>query len=114
HRNGIEIERVKISRESVEAQLAAQKVQIDKLKAAYKLKRDQVDQLKIRAGTPGVLQMLGSGQPGANGSSQTIEVGQRVTSGTILAKIAQPWKLKAELKIAETQAKDVAMGQPAS
>jgi HlyD family secretion protein len=114
HRNGIEIERVKISYASVEAQLAAQKVQIDKLQAAYKLKREQVEQLKIRAGTPGVLQMLGSGQAAAGSAAQTIEVGQRVTAGTILAKIAQPWRLKAELKIAETQAKDVAMGQPAS
>lgn len=113
HRNSIESERVKISRESVEAQLAAQRVQIEKLRAAYELKKKQVDQLKIRAGTTGVLQQLGTGQVGANGSATQIEVGQRVAAGTVLAKIAQPWKLKAELKIAETQAKDILIGQPA-
>jgi HlyD family secretion protein len=113
HRNKIEAERVKISRESVEAQLAAQRVQIDKLRAAYELKRKQVEQLKIRAGTTGILQQLGSGQVGPNGAATQIEVGQRVALGTVLAKIAQPWKLKAELKIAETQAKDIMIGQKA-
>ncbi len=113
HRNSIEEERVRISRESVEAQLAAQRVQIEKLKAAYDLKRKQADQLRIRAGAAGVLQQLGttSVSTASGVVQQQIEVGQRVTAGTILAKIAQPWKLKAELKIAETQAKDVAIGQ---
>ncbi len=40
----------------------------------------------------------------------TLQVGQRVKPGDVLAKVAQPWKLKAELKIAETQAKDIAAG----
>lgn len=56
----------------------------------------------VRAGNAGVLQEM------------TLQVGQRVTPGQVLAKVAQPWKLKAELKIAETQAKDVAIGQTAS
>lgn len=107
NRYSIEQKRLEISGESIEAQLAAQRVQIEKLRAAWKLKRDQVAQLIVRAGTTGVLQQLGA-------NPQTpIEVGQRFTAGTALAKIAQPWKLKAELKIPETQAKDVTIGQVA-
>lgn len=101
-RDEIEKKRLEISAESAEAQLAAQKVQIEKLRAAYQLKQKQVDQLTIRAGYPGVLQQL------------PVEVGQRVTVGTLLAKVAQPWKLKADLKIAETQAKDIQLGQIAA
>ncbi|MDX2150858.1 MAG: efflux RND transporter periplasmic adaptor subunit [Bryobacteraceae bacterium] len=95
----IEKKRLAISRESQEAQLAAQQVQISKLRAEWELKKKQVDQLRIRAGAAGVLQQL------------PVEVGQRVTPGTLLAKVAQPWKLKADLKIAETQAKDIQLGQ---
>ncbi|MBI3683808.1 MAG: efflux RND transporter periplasmic adaptor subunit [Acidobacteria bacterium] len=99
NRHQIEEKRLAISGESVEAQLASQRVQIEKLLAAYHLKKEQVEGLKIRAGAEGVLQEM------------TLQVGQRVTPGTILAKVAQPQKLKAELKIAETQAKDVQIGQ---
>jgi HlyD family secretion protein len=106
----IEEKRLEISEESIRAQLAAQQVQVDKLRALYNLKKSQVDQLRVRAGTEGVLQQLGSGAAG----TPAFEVGQRVTPGAVLAKIAQPWKLKAELKIAETQAKDIALGQEAS
>jgi HlyD family secretion protein len=105
NRYQIEQKRLDISGESIEAQLAAQRVQIEKLRAAYKLKLEQVAQLKVRAGTVGTLQQLGQDKP--------IEVGQRVQPGAILAKVTQPWKLKAELKIAETQAKDVKIGQDA-
>jgi HlyD family secretion protein len=110
NRHRIEEKRLEISEDSIRAQLASQQVQVDKLLALYNLKKSQVDQLKVRAGTEGVLQQLGSGVAG----SPNIEEGQRVSAGTILAKIAQPWKLKAELKIAETQAKDIALGQVAS
>jgi HlyD family secretion protein len=105
NRYKIEQKRLEISDESIEAQLAAQRVQIEKLRAAYKLKLDQVDKLRVRAGTVGVLQQLGQATP--------IEVGQSVQPGAVLAKVAQPWKLKAELKIAETQAKDILIGQVA-
>lgn len=98
-RLAIEQKRLDITGASIEAQLAAQRVQIEKLMAAYKLKKDQVDDLRIKAGSEGVLQEL------------SLEVGQRVTPGTILARVAQPKKLKAVLKIAETQAKDVQLGQ---
>lgn len=98
-----------ISDQAIKAQLDAQKVQIEKLKAAYDLKREQVQQLVIRAGVDGVLQQLGAGLP-----APPLEVGQRVAPGTILAKVAQPSRLKAELQIPETQAKDVTLGQVAS
>ncbi len=98
-----------ISDQSIKAQLDAQKVQIEKLQAAYDLKRQQVQQLVIHASTDGVLQQLGAGAP-----LPPLEVGQRVAPGTILAKVAQPSRLKAELQIPETQAKDVTLGQVCS
>jgi len=100
-------EQLDISDKSIQAQVDAQKVQIEKLQAAYKLKKQQVEQLVIRAPSDGTLTQLGvTGTP--------LEVGMRVAPGTILAKIAQPNKLKATLKIPETQVKDVAIGQVAS
>lgn len=100
-RLGNEQQRLKILSDSTKAQLDSQKVQIEKLQAAYNLKHKQVEQLTIRAGTTGVLKEV------------DVEPGQRVPAGTVLAKIVQPWKLKAELKIPETQVKDVAVGQDA-
>lgn len=102
-RNDIETKRLSINQESVEAQLAAQRVKVDQLEAEYKLKQQQVEALKVRAGTEGMLQALPT----------PVEEGQKVLAGTALGKVAQPWKLKAELKIAETQAKDVTIGEPA-
>lgn len=99
NRSSIEKKKVEIGDESIEAQLAAQRVQIEKLRAAWQLKKAQVEQLTVRAGYEGVLQQL------------PVEVGQRLTPGTVLAKIAQPSKLKAELKIPETQAKDILLDQ---
>ena len=94
-----EKKRLEILGQSIKAQMDASKVQIEKLQAQYDLKKKQVDQLTVRAGTTGVLQEL------------KVEVGQRVAAGTALARVAQPWKLKAELKIPETQAKDIRFGQ---
>ena len=85
--------------QSIEAQLAVQQAKIDEQHALYGLKQHQLDQLHVRSGIDGVLQEL------------TVEVGQQVAPGTILARVAQPAHLKAELKIAETQAKDIAIGQ---
>lgn len=102
-RNEIEEKRIAISSEAVNAQLAAAKVKMDQLRAEHQLKLHHVEQLKVRAGTEGILQAL----------PMPVEVGQKVAAGTALGKVAQPSKLKAELKIAETQAKDVALGQPA-
>jgi HlyD family secretion protein len=99
-RTQLEEKRLSIVGESVEAQLAAQRVKIDQLRAQAELKRKQVEQLKVRAGTDGILQQL------------PVEVGQRLAAGTVLAKVSQPTKLKAELKVPETQAKDIGLGQP--
>jgi len=88
--------------QSIKAQLAVQQAKIDEQRALYELKQHQLDQLHVRPGIDGVLQEL------------AVEVGQQVTPGTILARVAQPSHLKAALKIAETQAKDVALGQKAS
>jgi len=104
-RNEIEEKRLSINQESVEAQLAASKVKVDQLEAEYKLKQQQVEELKVRAGAEGMLQALPE--------AQKVEEGQKVLAGTALGKVAQPSHLKAELKIAETQAKDVTIGQPA-
>jgi HlyD family secretion protein len=96
-----------INTESVKAQLENQRVAIENLRAKLALKKEQVDQLTIRAGVEGTLQQLGT-------TALPLEQGMRVQPGTILAKIAQPNRLKATLKIPETQAKDVAIGQVAS
>ena len=94
-RNQIEGDRVGVLANSIAAQLAAQKAKVEQLRALYDLKRQQLDSLKVRAGINGVLQEL------------PVEVGQEVAPGTMLAKVADPTKLQAELKIAETQAKDI-------
>jgi HlyD family secretion protein len=101
-RNDIEKQRLAVSAASVKAQLDAQQARVEQLRALYELKKAQLDSLRVRAGADGVLQEL------------EVEVGQRVTEGTILAKVVQPTKLKAQLKIPETQAKDVQIGQSAS
>jgi HlyD family secretion protein len=102
-RYDLEQRRIGINTAAEEAQLAAQKVKLEQLRAEYKLKRSQLDQLTVKAGFDGMLQQL----------STPVEVGQKVTAGTPLGKVAQPSKLKAELKIAETQVKDIVIGQPA-
>ena len=99
--NGIAEKQVETFAQSIEAQLAVQQAKIDGQRALYELKQNQLNQLHVRSGIDGVLQEL------------AVEVGQQVTPGTILARVAQPSQLKAELKIAETQAKDVAIGQKA-
>jgi HlyD family secretion protein len=98
----IEKERLEIAAESVTAQLAVKQAEVDQQRALHGLKQEQVRALRVRPGLSGVLQQL------------PVQVGQRVTPGTTLAKVAQPEKLKAELKIAETQAKDIQLGQPAT
>jgi HlyD family secretion protein len=87
---------------SIASQLAVQQASLDEKRAMYELKKSQLDQLHVRPGIDGVLQEL------------DVEVGQKVTMGTVLARVAQPSHLKAQLKIAETQAKDIIIGQKAS
>ena len=99
-RNELEQERLAIAGEAIEAQLDVQRAQVEKIRALARLRRDQVDRLNVRAGIDGVLQQV------------PVEVGQQVTPGTNLARVARPDELKAELRIPETQAKDVQIGQP--
>jgi HlyD family secretion protein len=101
-RHEIEQQRLKINNESVEAQLAAQQAHVDQQRAIARLKQSQLDALQVRAGTSGLLALL------------PVEVGQQVMPGTNLARVANPRRLKAEIKIPETQAKDVQMGQAAA
>jgi HlyD family secretion protein len=98
NRVALQKQRLDIADEAIKAQIDAQKVILESARAAYNLKRKQVDQLTIHAGIDGVLQEV------------DVEVGQRVPAGTILAKVADPKKLKAVLQIAETQMKKVRVG----
>ena len=101
NRTRIEKKRLEINPEAIKAQIAVQQAAVEQFRALWELKKSQVEALRVRAGVNGVLQQV------------PVEVGQRVAVGTNLARVVQPEKLKAELKIPETQAKDVAMGQKA-
>jgi HlyD family secretion protein len=100
--NDIEKQRLVNSSEVLKAQLQAKQAEVEEFRALSQLKHSQLERLRVRAGIDGVLQ------------EQTLKIGQFVTPGTTLAKVVQPQRLKAELKIAETQAKDIQIGQPAS
>jgi HlyD family secretion protein len=101
-RHELEQKRLQIASESVKAQIAAKEASVAQFRALYQLRVSQREALRVRAGIDGVLQQM------------PMEVGHEVTPGTILAKVARPDKLKAELRIAETQAKDIEVGQKAS
>jgi HlyD family secretion protein len=101
-RVGLEGERTRIAADSAKARLQAQQSHIDQYKAMYGLRQSQAEALHVRAGIDGVLQLL------------PVDVGQNVAVGTNLARVADPKKLKAEIKIAETQAKDITIGQNAT
>jgi HlyD family secretion protein len=95
-------QRLTVEGEGIEAHLAAQRAKVDQYRTQYELQQGQVGLLRVRAGIAGVLQQVNA------------EVGQRVSAGTILAKVVQPAHLKAAVKIAETQAKDIQLGEKAS
>jgi HlyD family secretion protein len=98
----IERQRFTQGKSSSAAQLAAQRARVEQMQGLYALRRRQVESLKVRAGIAGVLQEL------------PVQVGQSVTPGTLLARVAQPTRLKAELRIPEVLAKDVVRGQSAA
>lgn len=100
-RNNIEGERLDINQKAIESQLAQQQAKVEQMRVLAELKQKQLDALRVRAGIEGVLVDL------------PLQVGQHVTPGTMLAKVVQPDHLIAELKVAETQARDVQIGQPA-
>jgi len=91
--------------QSAAAQLSAQDADLEKLRALLALKRKQLAELKVRAGIDGVLQKLGD--------QQQLQVGQQLPAGANVARVANPRKLKAEIKVVETQVKDVDYGQKA-
>src|SRR5436309_8160367 len=100
-RNQIAKDQLASKTESMRAQLAVQQSSVDQAKAFLGLTRQQRNELKVRAGLDGMLQVV------------PVEVGAQVAPGTNLARVANPSRLKAEIKIAETQAKDIQLGQKA-
>ena len=100
-RNNLESERLDVNQKAIESQLAQQEAKVDQMRVLAELKQKQLNALKVRAQIEGVLVDL------------PLQVGQHVSPGTMLAKVVQPDHLMAELKIAETQARGVQIGQPA-
>jgi HlyD family secretion protein len=96
----VEQERLAVGSRATKAQLNAAASRLQQLRVMAKLRREQVDGLKVRAGTSGVLQQV------------SVQVGQQVTPGLNIARVADPASLKAVLRVAETQIKDVRIGQP--
>lgn len=98
----IEQKRYAFNRDSIPSQLAVKQAEVDRLRATARIRQDELAALQVRAGMPGVLQIL------------PVEVGSQVAPGTNLARVADPQRLKAEIRVAETQAKDIQIGQIAS
>jgi HlyD family secretion protein len=96
----VEQQRLAIAGKATKAQMNAGAARLQQLRTLAKLKKDQVEALKVRSGTSGVLQVV------------AVQEGQQVTPGVNIARVADPASLKAELKIGETQIKDVRIGQP--
>jgi HlyD family secretion protein len=98
-RYGIEQKRFAFAKETIEPQLAVKQAEVDRLRSQARLRRDEFDALAVRAGMSGVLQIL------------PVEVGAQVQPGNNLARVADPTRLKAEIRVAETRAKDIQIGQ---
>ena len=101
-RNDLENQVLAANQRAIESQMAEQQAKVDQMKTLYQLKQKQLDELRVRAGIDGVLVDL------------PLQVGQHVLPGTMLAKVVEPNHLMATLKVAETQARDVQIGEPAS
>lgn len=99
----IEKDKLKLMRATIDSQIEVQRQQVARLKDIAKFQEDVQASLVMRAPDSGVLQ-----------EDQTLQLGQWITQGTTIAKVVQPGKLKAQLRIPETQAKDVQIGQKAS
>ena len=101
-RQEIEQQRLAIQADSTKATLAAEQADVDRLRTMYQLRQSQVADLQVTAGITGVLQQV------------EVEEGASVTPGTNLARVGDPTRLMAQLRIAETQARDIVEGQPAA
>ncbi len=99
NRLSVETRRLAITREGITSQIAPQEADVNQRRATWELRRKQLDELNVRAGMSGILQIV------------PVERGQQVGPGTNLARVANPSNLKAELRIAETQTKDIRSGQ---
>jgi HlyD family secretion protein len=101
-RDNLETQRLTANQKAIESQMAQQQAKVEQMRVLAQLKQKQLDALKVRAGIKGVLVDL------------PLQVGQHVSPGAMLAKVVEPDHLMATIKIAETQARDVQIGQPAS
>jgi HlyD family secretion protein len=101
NRFAIEKQRLDMTERTIKSQLAVQEAEVNRLRTVYQLRKDQLEKLHVRAGLNGVLQTV------------PVEVGAQVQAGTNIARVADPSRLKAELRVPETQAKDVALQQEA-
>ncbi len=101
-RNDLEDQRLTANQRAIESQMAQEQAKVDEMRTLARLKQEQLDALKVRAGIDGVLVDL------------PLQVGQHVLPGVMLAKVVEPDHLMATLKVAETQARDVQIGEPAS
>jgi HlyD family secretion protein len=104
-RHELEQERLTMSAKSASAQLRVQEAEVERLRKQHELKKRQVAALKVRAGIAGVLQRLGD--------ERSLQIGQQLAVGANIARIANPANLKAEIKVAETQARDIQFDQRA-
>ena len=102
NRYKLESERLRSNSISMQSEIAAQRAKVEQLRAQARLQEQQLASLEVRAGIDGVLQQV------------SVEVGQRVAAGSVLAKVIEPQRLMAQLRIPETQARDIALGLPAS
>lgn len=101
-RNSLERKRATFTRQSIAPQLAVKRAEVDRLVAQVRMRHDELEALQVRARMSGVLQVL------------PVEAGAQVASGANLARVADPARLKASIRIPETQMKDVRLGQPAT
>ena len=101
NRDKIEQQRLNIVDDAIKAQVQVYEARVQQYKALYELRRGQLEALKVRAGVNGVVQEV------------PIQEGQQVTQGTNLARVIDPTRLKAEVRVAETQTKDLVIGQRA-
>ena len=105
-KNTIEQKRYIFTKDSSAPQLAVKEAEVQRLRDEAKQRHDELDALKVRAGMTGVLQQLGT-------TTSPVDVGTQVVTGTNLARVADPTRLKAAIAVAETQAKDILIGQSA-
>jgi HlyD family secretion protein len=102
NRSQIENRRLTVAEKTLNSQLSVQEAEVSRLRTAFELRRQQLDKLRVRAGIKGVLQVV------------PVEVGAQLAAGNNIARVADPTRLKAELRVPETQARDIEIGQIAS